>query len=431
MSYLRLRRRVAPPAVVAGKAHHFIERVAPAPLDAADRIGRLISKPTDVPTVINDDSVKFGLTPVGYNWLRNSGFWFAQRGVTVTAAPTTRTIGPDGWGLSCGVSSTVNITPSSLAFSASYAPGIVNLNLGTRGNRVLITQVLEHVDTCALRGATVRLQAFYEAVPAGGGGEQVLAKSPGMRMAIAMLSGGVADALPATFSSGLASEGAPLQLGTNLSYLTPRRNGVDNGIVDGSTILCNQTRASIRHQPFVTGELQRTGGLWDIPTTAQNLIVMFWSDAFDNDATLNHVYLGRASLTVGQAIQPWAPMSIEDELRRVQRYYCKSLPLINNNNIGNGAVRGMVSVAGAAAGQVLPVAFPVEMRSAPTVVTQNIALSSNSFVRNTTNSTEATATAAANVSTRGCDITFTGLGGGTAWTVGQSVAVQYLADAEL
>lgn len=72
--------------------------------------------------------------------------------------------------------------------------------------------------------------------------------------------------------------------------------------------------------------------------------------------------------------------------------------------------------------------FPVHMRAAPTTLTFYNPSAANAFVRNTTAGSNATATASANVAASGMDATFTGI---AAWTVAQSVALHYTADAEL
>lgn len=451
MSYVHLRRGGALPTVEAGKAKLYLEQVK------RDDLKSLVNPAQSRLTYGNVDDVRLlvssGLTHdmpgAQFNWLRNSGFWFTRRTNNFSNLPawhttaTTRTITADGWGVTTSGANDVTYQGSKGNSGNVHQSGVCYWRTTIAAGapcRKLITQVLEFADTLELRGKTVRLQAHYDDA-ARGITPSTLLQNGGLRMAIAMLSGGTADALPATFVNNLATEGAMLDLGTNLTFIEPLATGLDNATVDRKTLLLNPYRFPVRGQvgdTFAsTFEAPRCGGLFTIPTNAQNLIVMFWSDRFGgSEAFGDYTFLARPSLTVGQGVQPvpWTTAPNAMELARLQRYFAKSAPDNNNPALTGGLAGptyGIVNATGTAAGQIIGVRFPNTMRAVPTMTLFNGASTANAFVRNFALATDASATAAANISENGLDVTFTGLGGGGAWQIGQAVGIHWSADAEL
>jgi len=157
---------------------------------------------------------------------------------------------------------------------------------------------------------------------------------------------------------------------------------------------------------------------------------MIWSDS--QVAANAGIAISQACLVDSIAIQPWAPLPIEEELARVQRYYCKSFKVdtLPASAIVPGRILGSVSAAGATAGQLLSARYPVTMRSAASGGAFNHFNpgGAGAQVRNLITGDDAAGTGDLNQTENGFEIQFTGQ---AAWVVGQPVAIQFTADAEL
>lgn len=405
MSYLTLNEGAAPSTPAGGKGSHYNQNTN-----------------DGEPHFINDKGVDMNLAPNRkYNFVRNSGFWFAQRQAPGTLATYSsvggRAVAADGYSVS-----NENASVQYIRTDTAGAPetGLVGEYYGsftkiTSTGKLVVAQVIEGVDTNVLRGSRVRVQLWAKGL---------VAASATWRIGLVQLtSAGAIDVVPSgagLFLTAFGSASTDPTLGANMSYIAPSVGITpDNGTVVGNAANVTVTSAA----------WQRFGAVFDVPTSAKNLIVMIWSDS--QVVATNGIALSQVSLTDGGAIQDWAPVAYQQELARAQRYYAKSFNIdtLPAQSAGlTGALRGYVSVAGAVAAQPLGVRFPVPLRSgAPTFVFFNPS-AANAFTRNTTAGTDATATAAANTGQQGTDVTFTGI---AAWTVAQAVAVHYTADAEL
>jgi hypothetical protein len=399
VSYLNRIKGAAPATPAAGKTTQYV--------DASGLTHEL-----------NDTGVDNILTGMWRNnYLRNSGFWFAQRqnpaALTTYSSATNRLISADGWGITCENASAqyirtdTNAAPEAGLQSRFYGQFTKITSLG----KLVMTQCIEGSDAESLRGRTVRVQVWMRGL---------VAASANWNIALVNNTGTV-DAPTAAFIAAMNGNGTDPTLGASLAYLAPKATVTpDNGTIVGATkIQCTVTNSAT---------WARYGGCFDVPTTAKNLIVMIWSDS--QVAATNGVALGQASLTDGFEIQAWSPFAVQEELARVQRFYCKSFSVdtLPAQSVAIGAIRGYVSVAGATAGQPIGLRYPVAMRAAPTTFTFFNPAAANAFARNTTAGTDATATASANAGDEGADVTFTGI---AAWTVAQAVAVQFTADAEI
>lgn len=388
-------------------------------IPAAGKATEYIATTTLEPHVLMASGIDINLAPIRkYNFLRNAGFWFAQRQapgtLTTYSSVGGRILTADGWGISNENASTqyirtdTNVTPE-VGLAGRFYGQFTKI---TAAGKLVIGQVVEGSDTGALRGSRVRVQIWAKGV---------IAASTTWRLGLVQLSStGTIDTVPngaGLFLTAFGAASTDPTLGANLAYIAPVAGITpDNGTVVGNAVNITVTSAA----------WQRFGGVFDVPAGAKNLIVMIWSDA--QVTATNGIALSQISLTDGGAVQDWAPLAVSEELLRAQRYYCKSFNVdtLPATAVAIDAVRGHVSVAGAVAG-VLGVRFPVPLRTAPTMTFFNPA-AANAFARNTTAGTDATATAGANIGDQGSDVTFTGL---AAWTVAQAVAIQYTADAEL
>ena len=349
------------------------------------------------------------------NWIRNSGFWFAQRQTTSStatySATSGRAISADGWGIT---NENASVTYQRIDTSGSTEAGLQGRFYGqflkiTNTGKLIISQVIEGTNTCAIRGRTVRLQCWLKSQSG----------TPTVNLALVQLTNaGTLDTIPATFIAAFGANGTDPTLGTNLSYITPK-TGVTP---DGATVVGNHASC------VLSTTWQRFGCVFDVPSNCKNLVVLVYGDSqFAAAAGIN---ISQVSLVDGYEIQAWSPQTIEEELQKVQRFYSKSFNVDTApaQSVATGALRGHVSVAGATAGQPIGLRFPVPMRAAPGTLTFYNPAAANAFVRNTTAGTDATATASANIGENGGDITFTGI---AAWTVAQAVQIQFSADAEL
>lgn len=377
--------------------------------DYVDVIGR--------PHAINSTGVDNVLASQDkYNYLRNSGFWFAQRqnpaALTTYSSATNRLISADGWGITSENASAQYIrtdtstTPEANLQSRYYG----QFTKITSTGKLEITQCLEGSSCQNLRGRTVRLQVKMRGI---------IAASALWNIGLVQNTGTV-DAPTAAFFAAQGANGTDPTLGASLAYIAPKATVTPNN----ATIVGNKAQCTVTNGATWT----RFGACFDVPTTAKNLIIVIWSDS--QVAATNGVAIAEASLTDGFEIQDWQPQAVQEELDRVQRYYAKSFSIdtLPATAIAIGQIRGYVSVAGAVAAQPLGIRFPVRMRVLPPTITFFNPAAANAFVRNSTAGTDATATAAANTGDAGMDVTFTGI---AAWTVAQAVAIQYTADAEL
>jgi len=275
-----------------------------------------------------------------------------------------------------------------------------------------ITQMIEGVDSQNVRGRTVRVQIKMRGL---------VAASALWNVGLVQFTGTV-DPNTANFIAAQGANGTDPTLGAGYAYITP--NGAFPA--DGGVIVGNKIQATITN----SATWVRVGGCFDVPTTANNLVVMIWSDS--GVVATNGIALGEACLADSTAIQNWEPLAVSLELVRTQRFYCKSfnidqLPV--NNATFAGAVMGWVSVSGATAGQLLPIRFPVSMRRAPVLTFFNLNGGSSGGVYNFVTGTTSAAGAVANTPAfNGVFASFTGV---LAWTIAQTLGIHFTADIEL
>jgi hypothetical protein len=443
-----------PPGAKPGATHRYVERNR-----GVSDLATLSQPPTLLPFAQEDSGARYALSRGSYyNYLRNSGFWSTQvrslnstAGLGFTIPVNERVLTYDGWSM-CSSDNGVNQTfleglvSRQPLYRSPYYWGAFGID---GGGRAMVSQVIEAQDVFALRGRIVRAQAVVAFCAQSSAITTPFAR---VRIALAKLSGGTTDVIPTTFMTGFANSGTVPILGANLSFIPPLTYGADGGVAEVSSIVGTgfgprngistasatvNSRTGVSFFPaFPRG--QRLGGLWQIPSDAQNLIFMIWNDQNMNSSSLaTFLAVSQPSLTVGEAIQEWRCLSMAAEIARSQRFLSSSFSPTSPTGAGArqlaglaGSVRGYVNAGGTASGQILPIRFPVEMRAAPTITLYNPS-AANAFVRNTQEATDATASATANIGTTGADVTFTGRGGGGSWDIGDPVAVHYLANAEI
>jgi len=332
----------APPSVpTAGKTIDFV--------DAAGRLSSLNAN-----GILNNHVAR--TLP---NYLRNSGFWFAQRQVpgtaTIYSSVGGRTISADGWGIS-----NENASAQLVRVDTQGAPeaGLQGRFYGqftkiTAAGKVVVTQVLEGSNSASLRGSTVRFQVWLKSVGAA---------SLGVKLAVLQLGGaGTIDAVPVsagTFITAFGAAGVDPTLGTALAYLPPKAGVAGDNCSAGANALL----------ATATTSWQRFGGVVDVPTSAKNVIVAIWSDS--QLAISNGIAIAQASLSEGYEIQEWSPLPVEIELGRVQRYFAKTFSIdanpVTNAGLNTGELKWTKIAAGATQTRSPEWRFPVRMRTTPT-----------------------------------------------------------------
>lgn len=359
-----------------------------------------------------------------FNYLRNSGFWFAQRQVpgtlTTYSSVGGRVISADGWGISNENASTQYRRVDTVGAAAET--GLTSQFYGaftkiTSTGKIQVSQVIESKDVAAMRGRTVRFQMRAKAI---------IGTPVTLKMGVIQLtSAGTTDTVPngaGLFLTASGANGVDPTLGTNLAWLAPK-SGVtpDNATAQTNNVTCS-----------VTTTWQRFGFCVDVPATAKNIIVMIWTD--NQVVATNGFAISEVSLTDGYEIQTWAPQSYDSEMARVLRYYQKTFAIdtapVQNAGVATGCLR---CILGKAAATALAAQFQwryqVNLRAAATTLTTYNPAAANAQVRQIGGTaSDLTATATANSTEQSVDITATGVATGA---VGDQCGVHVTADAEL
>jgi hypothetical protein len=348
------------------------------------------------------------------NFVRNSGFWFAQRQAPGTLATydtaTGRAFCADGWAITNETASAQYIRVDALTPETGLAARFYgSFTKITNTGKFIVSQVIEGTEVAKLRGRTVRLQARIKGTA-----------SQTVRFGLAELAAaGTVDTIPATFATISNTGSVDHTLGTNLAYIAPTAGYVDNTTITGSALSCSVTTA-----------WQRFGGVFTVPSDCKNLVVMVWTNA-PLTAT-NGFSLSEVTLVDGPEIQVWTPGSLTDELDRVRRYYQKTfgvdaIPAQNAGVTTGELVSGAWKAGATASAAIIPWRFAPEMRAAPTITTYSPAAAS-AEVRRTGGGADFTATAAGGTTAVQTVITATGDAGGA---IGDATAIHATADAEL
>lgn len=389
-------------------------KVAVPATPAADKGEIFVDTDTERPRYIGDDGFVSNLTGDGRDWngIINGEMGFAQRqapGTLTTYSNTTgRAYGADRWGVTNENASVQYIrTDTSGAIEAGLqARYYGNWSKITTTGKIVLSQVIEGSNCHHLRGRKVRLQMKLKA-----------SATKTIRIGLLQLAAaGTLDTIPATFASAFGANTVDPTWGTNLAAITPL--APENATIRGAGIDC-----------VVTTAWQRFGAVFSVPTDFKNLVVVVYTDS--QFVAADVLKMSEVGIYDGPEIRQWATRAQGLDQMKCQRYYAKSFNIdtLPAQNAGlAGSVRGWVSIAGAVAGVHGGIRFPVPMRVAPATLVFFNPSAANAFLRNTTAATDATATSGTSTSEQGVEVTATGL---AAWTVAQSAAVHYTADAEL
>jgi hypothetical protein len=147
------------------------------------------------------------------------------------------------------------------------------------------------------------------------------------------------------------------------------------------------------------------------------------------DNTANDFYLTGVQFEVGSSATDFEHVPWDYQLRRCQRYFCKSFPYSTApaQAAGNGGAMEPIQAAGAVAQRWGTIWYPVEMRATPSLTFYN-PTNSNAQAYDQNAAADHTSTAAAQQTARNFFITSVGAAGGG---VGYQAVVHWAADAEL
>lgn len=402
MSYLTLVDGAAPTTPAAGKASAY-----------SATGGRL--------RYISANGADMGLTGQPFfNFLRNSGFWTAQRQAPGTLTTYSniggRAITADGWG--------VSNENASAQFRRVDSSGAVETGLQSRfygewtkitaAGKLQIMQAIEGNDATQLRGKNVRLQVRLKGVAAGAQFNVAL---------VQLTATGVLDTIPSAaglFFTAQGAAGVDPTLGANLAYIAPTAGKTgDNCTAGTNSYACTVTTA-----------WQRFGGVFTVPTTAKNLVVVVYSH--NQVAATNGIAIAEAMLVDDEAIQDWDCQTAGIEISRIERFYYKTFNLdtapAQNVGLNTGEFKFMGTVVGALAMAGVGHQYRNRMHRAGVTLTLYNPSAATAQVRNVTDAADMTASAITANGEQGCWINCTGAAGNAA---GEHMAVHLSVDAEL
>lgn len=352
------------------------------------------------------------------NFIRNSGFWLAQRQAPGTAttysATAGRAISADGWGITNeNLSATFRRVDTNGALETGMAGRYYGEVLKTTSTgKLVLTQIIEGVESQLLRNRTVRFTAMLK----GGGGA-----TPSMKLALLCLNGaGTMDTIPATFVSAFNSAGVDPTFGANISKCTG--GFVDDGgsVMSGSVLTC-----------ATSAGWQRFSAAFLVPNDCKNLIPAIWTDG--QPAAGAGFDIGQCSLTDGYEIQDWSPQSYEIEFARVRRFYQRSFAADASGpqtaiGFSTGESVGIAGKAGAVANAgIIPVRYITPMKSQTPTLTLFNPASANALMRDETGGADMGTTTTNSSSGLGFIVNATGV----APAVGNVVSIHWTSDGEL
>lgn len=381
---------------------------------------------------INDAGVISTLNNTGDlsgNILYNGGMLIQQRVATastaITGISTTTRAGvvADRWAVTTSVASNLNWAQIDSSGSvetnllARYYGSIIS---SSAGKKVMISQWAINRDMAHLRGQKVRLSVKHN---------QKVGSGQLYHLGLIQLNAsGTVDTSPAFLSGAWSTTtGVAPAWNTNLAAISPDTSPTgENGTVNGSYLDITT----------VATTWVRSSCVFSIPTTAKNLVAVFFSDA--TGGTTDNISVTEFQLTQGPEIidyvEPFAPL----QMYKCRQFFSKSFPAtvvpavsLSEATAGSGAVGAIGKAAATALAANYGIVFPVEMWKVPTMTffTPTAAGAQCFRLSGTTPAVQtATAVRTNSTTTIGTVITATGDVNGA---VGDLVGVHYTADAEI
>lgn len=407
-------RSAAPATPASNKSNVFV--------DTADRRTKQIDD-NGVISTLNNDGIK------NWNVLYNAGMRVQQRVATASTAiagisTTTRGgVVADRWAITASVASNLNWAQIDTAgvqetgLQARYYGSIIS---SSAGKKVMASQWVLSSDMSHLRGQKVRISVKHN---------QKVGTGQTYKLGLLYLTAaGTVDVSPAFLSGAWSTTtGVDPSWGTNLTAIAPDSTpSGENGTVTGSYL--NVTT--------VATTWTRSSCVFTVPTSAKNLVPVFFSDA--TGGTTDNISISEWQLTQGPDIVDFVEIPLADDVIKCQRVFCKSFPLttVPAASIAEATAGGVYGIlgksgSGTALGCVINVQFPVQMWKAPTV-TLFTPIGAGATIYRVTGTTPLVQGAAAQrgLTDRGLCVTATNEAT-TNGAVGDIIAVHYIADAEI
>lgn len=418
MSRVLFTKTAAPDAPAANKVAQYI--------DTADRRAKTIDENGVISVLVND-----GLHD--RNILSNGGLMVQQRCATASTAiagVSTTTRGgqvADRWAVTTSVATNLNWAQidtngaQDTNLQARYYGSIIS---ATAGKKVMLSQWVIGSDMAHLRGKKVRFSLKHN---------QKVGAGQTYRMGLLQLtSAGTVDVSPAFLSGAWStSTGVDPTWGTNLAAITPDASPVG----EGGTITGNYLNVTT-----VATTWTKSSVVFTVPTSAKNLVVVFFSDA--TGGTTDNISIAELQLTEGPDLVDFVPEPLALELFRCQRFFCKSFPLTVvpaasvSEATGGSGVTGILGKAGSGTvlGSQITILFPQVMWKTPVTLTYFTPTAAGAVVFRLSGVTPAvqgtTASRANSLTDRGVVCTATNEAT-TNGVIGDLVGVHYTADAEI
>lgn len=362
----------------------------------------------------------------GINIVDNGAFRVQQRQVAASTAiagvSTTTRAGQvaDRWAVTTSVATNLNWQQVDTAgtqdtgLQARYYGSIIS---STAGKKVMLSHVVLSSDMSRLRGKKCRVSIKHN---------QKVGTGQTYRMGVLQLTNaGTVDTMPAFLTGAWSTTtGVDPVWGTNLSSITPDASPVGENCTVGATW------ATITS---VATTWTKSSAVFTIPTSAKNLVFVFFSDA--TGGTTDNISVAEVMITSGTEVVDFAELPLSVELVRCQRFFSKSFPYgtlpaasLTVASAGTGASSIIGKAAATALAVHIPIIFPVRMWKTP-VVTLYTPVSAGAVPMRIDGTTPAVQTAVAQLGLTdiGLQVTATGDALGA---VGDLVGVHWSAEAD-
>lgn len=417
MSFINLTKVAEPSAPAVNTVEVYI--------DTAD--GKLKTKDSNgVVSIMNNDGLQ------DRNILTNGGFNIQQRQVpasTIIAGATTSTRAgqvADRWAVTCSTVAAnarwAQIDTNGAQDTALQSRYYGSMISDTAGRKFMLSQFILGAEMAHLRGQKVRLSIKHN---------QKVGSGQTYRLGLLQLNAsGTVDVCPTFLTGGWSTTtGVDPAWGTNLAVIAPDASPTgENGTVGASWLTVTSVGTT----------WTRSSAVFTVPTSAKNLMVVFFSDA--TGGTTDNISVAEVQLTQGPDIVEYKEPPQAETLLRCLRFFCKSFPYailpaasvsVANGGYGATFILGKTGSA-TVLGSQIPIVFPVRMWKTPTVTLYTPTGAGASVFRHsgTTPLVQgATAVAANSTTDIGCLVTATNEAT-TNGAIGDLVSIHYSAEAE-
>lgn len=170
----------------------------------------------------------------------------------------------------------------------------------------------------------------------------------------------------------------------------------------------------------IQGGTYRYNHSWNtVPSDCTEMVILWnWSSSGTAGAA-DYIEMTKVKVEVGTALSAYEPdpesKTMADALRQFWKTFAPGTTPASNVGAGTGEIRRRAQVGGAASNSFGDIRFPLPMFKVPTITTYNPA-AAGAEARDLTAAATCSATASANVTENGCEITTTGAAGTTAHT---------------